>query len=104
MKKRYWLRVGFGLATVFLAYSLFLDWLNHIGAPISSELNRVIYEIGYPFIFIRFLSVGFRDSFGALLLGDVIAFVFFFFIGVLIGWFYGKIKGRKKLQAQASAS
>src|SRR3989338_11460148 len=94
MQKRYWLRVGSGFSAVFLAYSLFFDWLNRAGAPIGSEAHRVLYEICYPFNFVRFLSTGFDDSFRALLIGDVIAFLVFFVAGSILGWLYGKIKNR----------
>lgn len=99
MQKRYWLKGGFVVATVFLAYSLFLDWLNHIGAPVNAGLHKILLEIGYPFSFVRFLSVGFNDSFDAQLISDIVAFVVFFCVGACIGFLYGKIKNRSVLNS-----
>jgi len=92
MHKKYWLRTGLALAIIFFVYSLFLDWLYQTGAPISAEFHKVLYQIGYPFVFVRFVSIGFQDSFSALIIGDTIAFAVFFLLGALIGWIYGKIK------------
>ena len=91
-QKRYWLRTGLTLAIILFVYSLFIDWLSQAGVSISAGLFRILYDIGYPFIFVRFLSTGFQDSIGASILGDIIASAVFFLVGSLIGWIYGRMR------------
>lgn len=96
MNKKYWLRTGLTIAIIFLVYSFFVDWLGQAGVQISAGSYKIFYEIGYPFIFVRFLIIGFQDSFGALVLGDIIAFVVFFLVSALIGWIYGRVKNHSR--------
>ncbi|MBS3091619.1 hypothetical protein J4217_04200 [Candidatus Pacearchaeota archaeon] len=88
----YWLRGGFLLATIYFIYTLLINQLY--GTVIKAGLYRILYEVGYPFNFVRFLVMGFNESFIAIIFSWIIAYIVFFLLGAIIGWIVGKIKSK----------
>ena len=96
--KRYWLRVGIIFALIDVVIHLADFILSDGSSPGDFLLLSILNPAAFVLNILDYLSVvNARLGFGGskvffLLLGGVQAFV----VGIVLGWFYGKIKNRKK--------
>ena len=94
MTKRYWLRVGIVLSSIFTILNIILlisVWRNQDGGLIFAVFN-------FPVVFlIDFIEEIFNFSFIVYPIVIILTAFVWFLIGAIIGWLYGKIKNRNKV-------
>lgn len=99
----YWLKGG----VIFLVISIFLHLfikLLYVLTPIVGISFLIWYPLSWilyflPSLIIFWNSIFEPDTFIPIVSGTNVihVFIFYFIIGAIIGWIYGKIKSRKQL-------
>jgi hypothetical protein len=87
MQKRYWLRGGIIISVLYLVLAVAAIFGSHPNAAAVNSINMISpaqYFIPYNIL-------------GNMPLVFFIGFFFWFVIGVVLGWLYGKIKNRNKV-------
>jgi|SRR6185369_13077460 len=96
-QKRYWLRVGITLAIINIILCVIAFNLPEVKNPHN---NSDLIALLFPNILISSFALswmGWSEGMPTILVYLIPGSIFWFIVGAILGWIYGKIKNRNKV-------